>query len=90
MLLKVDHVDRLLLPWLLGLFETKELVEDILMRYNTSIVPLCFSLLSAGLPLHLFLDLFGAHISGLVCAFGDLFISPHLTGVCAAAFLLKY
>lgn len=39
-LLEVGHVDFLLLPRLLRLLETKELVEDVLMRHDTSIAPL--------------------------------------------------
>ena len=89
MLFEVDHVDRLLLPRLLGLLKAKELIEDILMGHDTSVVPPGFSLLAAWLPLHLFLNLFGTHISDLTCAFGDFLFSPYLTEARAAAALLK-
>jgi hypothetical protein len=56
-LIKVVHVDCLLLPRLLGLLKTEELVEDILMGHYTSVAPLRASFLATGLPLHLFPDL---------------------------------
>lgn len=87
LLLEVGHVDFLLLPRLLRLLETKELVEDVLMRHDTSIAPLCGSSLTARLPLHLFLDLCCTHISGLLCTLCDLVIAPYLSS--AAAALLK-
>jgi hypothetical protein len=56
-LIEVAHVDCLLLPWLFGLLETEEFVENILMGHHPGVTPLCTSFLATRLPLHLFSDL---------------------------------
>lgn len=86
---EVDHVNFLLLPWLLGLLKLKELVEDIFVWHDTSVAPFRISFLAAWLPLHLFLDLCCTHVSCLLCTLGNSLFAPNLTGSGAAAALLK-
>lgn len=86
---EVNHVNLLLLPWLLGLLKFEELVEDIFVWHDTRVTPFCTSFLAAWLPLHLFLDLCCTHITCLLYALGNLLFASDLTRTSAAAALLK-